>query len=200
VLRIPALRQLTPARQRNLLRYSLRRCGLPLPPSAVLERILAEAMPAREDAMPCVAWAGAEVRRYRDRLHLLPPLAPIPEADRTAWEVAHPLTLPGLGTLRATPARGQGFKVSGRVEIGFRAGGERCRPAGRGHHHPLKKLLQEADLPPWERDRLPLVFVDSRLAAVADLWVCDPFGVAPHETGMVLSWERSATGSCAKGK
>ena len=57
------------------------------------------------------------------------------------------------------------------LERRFRVGGERCKPLGRNHSQSLKKLLQEARVPAWERDKLPLFYVNGRLAMVADLWV-----------------------------
>jgi hypothetical protein len=38
------------------------------------------------------------------------------------------------------------------------------------------------------RDRLPLIYVDKELAAVADLWVCDKFHTHPEEVGITFSW------------
>ena len=34
-------------------------------------------------------------------------------------------------------------------------------------------LLQEAGIPPWWRDDIPLLYHDGALVAVADLWLCD---------------------------
>jgi tRNA(Ile)-lysidine synthase len=57
----------------------------------------------------------------------------------------------------------------------FRVGGERFKPFGRKHSQSLKKLLQEAKVPVWERDHLPLFYVNGELAMVADLWVVSGF-------------------------
>jgi tRNA(Ile)-lysidine synthase len=61
---------------------------------------------------------------------------------------------------------------------------------GRRHHHKLKKLLQAAGVPPWERRRLPLIFVGAELAAVADRWVCAPFAARDGEPGVQIVLER----------
>jgi tRNA(Ile)-lysidine synthase len=71
-----------------------------------------------------------------------------------------------------------------------RRGGERCQPDGRRHSQSLKKLLQEAGLPPWWRDRLPLLWCGDELAAVADLWICEGYAAAPGEAGWLLHWRR----------
>ena len=106
-----------------------------------------------------------------------------------------PLQLPAAGgTLRVTPGTGCGIRATAvcaaGVRVAWRQGGERCRPAGRGHRHTLKKLFQEQGIPPWERDRIPLIYIDDALAAVVGLWVCDPFQAGPAEPGLLVDWER----------
>jgi tRNA(Ile)-lysidine synthase len=39
---------------------------------------------------------------------------------------------------------------------------------------------------PWLRDRLPLLWVDGELAAVANLWVAAPFACPSGVTGLRL--------------
>jgi tRNA(Ile)-lysidine synthase len=90
---------------------------------------------------------------------------------RTAGHGLRPAALPACG-----------------VEVGYRRGGECCRPAGGRHHRALKKLFQEAGVPPWERAHIPLIFVDNVLAAVAGHWVCEPFAAAAGETGLSIEW------------
>jgi tRNA(Ile)-lysidine synthase len=50
--------------------------------------------------------------------------------------------------------------------------------------------LQEAGVPPWERDRLPLLYVDERLAVVAGLWVAADLAAGPDAAGLVLEWQK----------
>jgi tRNA(Ile)-lysidine synthase len=38
-----------------------------------------------------------------------------------------------------------------------RGGGERIRLPGRRHTHSLKHALQDAGIPPWRRERLPVL-------------------------------------------
>jgi tRNA(Ile)-lysidine synthase len=109
------------------------------------------------------------------------------------WVLAAPLALPGAGgILTATAETGCGIRVAavpdGRVRVAWRQGGECCMPAGRGHHHSLKKLFQERGIPPWERSRIPLIYIQDRLAAVAGLWICEPFQAGPAESGFRINW------------
>jgi tRNA(Ile)-lysidine synthase len=48
--------------------------------------------------------------------------------------------------------------------------------------------LQEYDVPPWLRDRLPIIYCGDEIAAVADLWVCEGFVAATNERGWCIEW------------
>ncbi len=187
-----ALSLLSPSRRRNLLRAWLREAGLPPPPAGRLRELAGPFLEAARDRQPRVSWSGVEVRRYRDAVYAMPAwVAPDP-VHVFPWDVRERLALPG-GVLRAEAAVGAGLQQAlcrpGTVAVRWRRGGERCRPAGHPHTRPLKHLLQEAGMPPWRRDRLPLVYLGDRLAAVAGLWVCEPCAAGPGEPGWVLRWE-----------
>lgn len=207
-LSIPALRALSERRQRHLLRYWLRQLRLPIPDARQLRQLLHDALTAAADRNPCVRWPGAEVRRYREALYATSPLqlhdirqSFIWRADAEGWP---PLDLPGVGQLRMQETVGAGLRsealARGLLIVQFRQGGERFRPAGRSHSQELKKLLQQAGIPPWERERLPLVYgviakdsghaalakeetTTHQLLAVAGLGIAADFAAEPGETG-----------------
>jgi len=190
VLRINPLMRLQPMRQRNVLRYWLHRvCALPLPGTAQLQRILDEVLPAAKDATPLVHWPGAEVRRYRDTLHAMPPLPVLASDWQQHWDLQNSLHLPTGGSLQVQPGEGVGLHKSDLeqgVTIRYRRRGERCRLPGREHHHELKKLLQDWGVPPWQRDRIPLIYIGDQLAQVTGFCVCEPFAVKPGEIGLQI--------------
>ncbi len=194
-LKLSGLAALPPAEGRAVLRTWIRNRGFPLPDTGRLDRILQEMAAAREDRNPLVHWPGAELRRFRGRLYLGSPRPDLDPATVLEWDGGMPLELPaGLG--RLCPEQGpDGISPAlwkgGRIQVRFRTGGERCRPRARGKTRDLKKLLQEFDIPPWERERIPLVLIDGRLAAVADLLLCEPFQAGEGEQGIRLRWERA---------
>ncbi len=162
-----------------------------------MQQILHDVLTAAVDRNPCVHWPGAEIRRYRELLYALAPLEPH-DAQRTLiWrtdaEGGWPLLeLPGVGWLRMQAAVGAGLRTealaSGSLMVGFRQGGERFRPVGRCHRQELKKLLQQAAIPPWERERLPLIYQEGTkpqqpLLAVVGLGVAADFAAMPGESG-----------------
>ena len=191
-LLIPVLCRLSPARQRNLLRYFIRQQGLPLPDHRRLQAVLDDFLPAAVDAVPLVSWSGAELRRYRDRLYAMTPLPTLPETGwELRWDGYGVLQLPdGLGCYRLVERDGgldprwlQGHEWT----IRLRHGGERLRLPGHAHHASLKGLLQQAGIPPWRRERLPLLYIDGVLAQVAGLWTTQAFVAADGMNGWVLN-------------
>ncbi|WP_231971497.1 tRNA lysidine(34) synthetase TilS [Thiohalobacter thiocyanaticus] len=192
-LSVAALLHYTPPRRRNLLRYWLHGLGLLMPSEAVLEQIEQSVLGARADTMPRVHWPGGEVRRYRDDLYAMPPL-PVPPAQRQGWDGGDVNIPAAAGRLEVMPTPGQGLArealAGRRLQLGFRVGGERLAPAGRGHHHSLKHLFQERGIPPWERDRVPLVYCDDELVAVAGLWLAEGWQARGEQPGLVLQWSR----------
>jgi len=183
---------LAPARARAVLRCWIRSRGMRVPDKAAVDRVLDEVAGAAPDRNPCLRWGGAEVRRYRNTLYLHAPLPSSGPAVALDWDGSSLLALPGGGVLHAAPGSAG---IDGvlwyreRLQVRFRRGGERCRPWGRAHSQTLKRLFQEAGVPPWVRDRVPLVYAGEHLVAVGDLWVCEPFH-AEAPRGVDLRWDR----------
>lgn len=174
-LETKALLALSDARQRNVLRRALKRAGLPPAPATRLRQVLDELIPAKVDAVPLVRWPGAEIRRYRKCIYLLPELGSWSTPAEQAFDVAgNTLDLGSLGQLRLLPDAAPGIRadiVRDGLTVRFRMGGEEIRPVGHPCTHKLKKLLQQKGVVPWMRDKIPLLWSGSRLVAVGDLWI-----------------------------
>jgi tRNA(Ile)-lysidine synthase len=195
-LSITALLQLSVPRRRSLLRHWVRLQGGTMPGSRHLLRVEEECLNCRRDAQPRVHWGDVEVRRFRDGLFLLTPLPAHDPAQVIAWSDAQPLSLPaGMGEVMLIPAN-SGLSLqkwrSAKVEIRFRQGGERCIPAGSKQHRSLKKLFQVWSVPPWLRDRIPLIYLDGELAAVPNRLLCEPFIAASGEPAVTPCWKTDA--------
>lgn len=189
-INIAALSKLSDARQRNVLRRALKRLGLSVAPATRLRQIIDELIPARADAEPRVHWPGAEARRYRDFIYLLPEFsdqrpAAVPALDNSERSID--LGRYGRLSLRAGPAVGIRQEVIERgLRVDFRRGGEEICPFDHARTHKLKKLLQQQGIVPWMRDRIPLLYSADRLVAVADLWVAADVA---DEKGLRVLWE-----------
>lgn len=187
---IDGLQNLSASRQRNVLRRAVRLCGLPPPPATRVYQVIHELLMARADAQPLVTWAGAEVRRYRDYLYIMPSRQVIEGAVTGTLKPGGPsLALgSGLGSLVLAKGIGEGIdpKLAQQgLTIRYRDGGETIRINGQGRTRKLKKLLQEEGIVPWLRSGLPLLFAEERLVAVADLWVEADCVASP---GLKVKW------------
>lgn len=156
--------------QKALIREWLAGQGLPLPEEQQVLRVLTEVLRAAPDATPCMRWQGCEVRRYRDDLYAMPPLSAHDPRQVLAWDIAAPLRIASTQQTLQPELLGvwrdyaQQHQLN--VQVRFRQGGEKVYLPQRGGHHDLKKLLQEAGIPPWQRDRLPLIYVGQELVMV----------------------------------
>lgn len=194
VLSVSAVLSLSPARQRNVLRYWLRTRGFLAPSTQHLEALVCQLADTPRTGHGRFTWPGTEMHRYRDQLHVMTPLTSLPPGLDVIWDLERPLALPQLGgRLQAVAVQGQGIsraRLAGTaVRVRTRRGGEVCRLPGRAHHHKLKKLLQDQGVVPWRRDRLPLIYCGDQLVAVADLWVCAPYAAAAEEAGWQIQWQ-----------
>jgi len=185
------LSALSPARQRNVLRFAIRALNLPLPGSRQLAEIRRAIHVSRPDAETCVSWPGGEARIYRDHLFLQAPMSRILEISAPdglrpdiRWSSA-------IGELALEPASGIGLPdqwVREGLKIRFRRGGERFRPLNRGHSRPLKKWLQEAGIVPWMRPWIPLIMRNESIVAVGDLWLADSVREIPAGKCWQVVW------------
>jgi tRNA(Ile)-lysidine synthase len=196
-LSLTALRQLSTARQRNLVRYWIRQNGFQASSAQHLGRILEQVNRPSRSGLACVDWPDVEVHRYRDQLTILPRMSDPDRGLALPWQPPRAVEIPDTGwRLRAVAAQGAGLSQAhvarAALTLRLRQGGEICQLAGRQHHHKLKKLLQEAGVPPWERERLPLIYADGELAAIGDRWVCAPFAAQPDEPGWRIVLEKSS--------
>lgn len=176
-LSVVALSQLSAIRLRNALRVWLADKQLPLPNARRLS-VVGNLLRARADGQPRLTWPGAEIRRYRDDLYAGPPLLPHDPLKVIEWDLEAPRQLPGRSTpllpdeLRSNVDRLKSTKV--RFTIRFRQGGERIRIEPQGPTRSLKTLFQNAGVPPWLRDRVPLLYADEQLIEVVGYWTCFP--------------------------
>lgn len=183
-----------PERRARVLRRWLEQAGLPPLPAAGVARIESDLLGARADAAAAFDWAGARVRRWRHLLHASQRQAPLPAAFRTQWDGRAPLQLPGGDVLLLEgdgPGTG-GAAAPGPFLVHARGGGERVVLPGRDHSHALKQVLQERGVPPWVRERLPLLSApDGSLLAAGDVVLSAQFQRQLEQAGLRLHWRRA---------
>ncbi|MBT9567762.1 MAG: tRNA lysidine(34) synthetase TilS [Thiobacillus sp.] len=179
---------LSDSRARNLLRYFIAQQGWPLPNLRRLNEALHQLRDAQSAAGVCVGLGRVALRRYRRGAYLVPVRDPLPQTRRV-WQGEAELVLEQLGKkVLLTPTRGAGLSrarlEAGHVELGVRAGRETLRLAVGGPHRTLKNLLQEAAVPPWERDRLPVLLCNGALVWAEGVGMDADHLAAPDEPGI----------------
>src|SRR5690606_16641830 len=139
--------------------------------------IVGEVVTAGADAQPQVSWRAGQqtlvLRRHAELLQVLTaPVDPVAIDAEIDLLPGQTLTLPGNGSVTLTLGDAVLPRDVSRFSIRYRRGGESLRLQGR-RTRALKKILQESGLPPWQRQRLPLLFADDELVAVAGVGVAE---------------------------
>ncbi|MES2561473.1 MAG: tRNA lysidine(34) synthetase TilS [Pseudomonadota bacterium] len=189
------LRQLTPARAKNLLRFVIAEHGWAMPDADSLNEALRQTLSASADARVCVNLGECELRRQGAVIHLLKRATKRErgEHDIVTWEGQRTLHLPSLGgVLTMTPRRGAGLSTarlqSAPVTIRVRVGGERLQPDSVRPTRTVKNLLQEARVPAWERERLPCIYSGDQLACVPGVATDHRFCGRRGEPSVLPAW------------
>jgi len=200
-LELAPLLALSAARQRNALRHFL--ASLTLLPDSRHFAGWETLKSAAHDANPIWKLQDGELHRSAGRLWWLSGdwLKQPPATPPTWHNLGQPLRLPGNGELHLI-----GEPPAGALQVRYRSGGERLLLAGRGSRD-LKRLLNENRLPTFIRPRLPLLFCQEQLLAVANLPIIPPLPrgevLAPRlpERGrgrLMLHWQPPALWPCIK--
>lgn len=188
ILAISSLLKLSVMRRNNVLRYWLKQLHFSLPSQKQLQQIDV-LLKSRIDASPQVNWGNVQLRRYRDYIYALSLLKnekPF-EVGFTVWKLDQIVTLPTLDQLTSKQVLGAGLLLKERqVDVTFRRGGERFCASNHQGSHPLKKLFQEWGVPPWERNKIPLIYYQKKLIAVVGYDIDPHFAAKQNEVGFVI--------------
>ncbi|HLD09023.1 MAG TPA: tRNA lysidine(34) synthetase TilS [Methylophilaceae bacterium] len=194
-LDLAVLASLSEPRARNLLRWWLSANSQSLPSTIRLQEMLRQLLTAKADARVKIAINSAEgvyLRRYQGFAYLESNSHSLPIA--LLWQGEAELRLPDNSRLVFEKKLGCGlaFKRLGinKLRIAHRTGGERFKPDLAKPTRTLKHLLQEADMPPWQRERLPLVYCDDVLAVVPGIGVACTMQARADETGLTILWQQ----------
>ena len=178
----------------RMLRAFLLEHGMRAPSEAKLAEMLRQLLAAKSDARVRIAHDGKEIRVYRGQVIVknaerAKPFTPV------RWSGERKLALPQLGgELRFRRTRGAGIDLSKvaheEMTVRLRTGGERLQPDAKRPRRTLKNLFQEAGIPPWERERLPLLFCGADLVWVPGLGADVRYRAAAGSKGTLPEWKQ----------
>jgi tRNA(Ile)-lysidine synthase len=204
-LRVEKLRAFDAPRARNLLRFLISERGWRMPDADRLEEALRQALSARRDAQLRVELGDCELRRHGTLIYVLPARATSTTALPLTWRGEREVPVPCAGgVLSMMPAHGDGISAArlaeGEVTIRGRAGGERLQVREGARRRTVKNLLQEARMPPWQRERVPFIYCGDALACIPGVAVDWRFVAIGGEPSIRASWkaEDGAAGWCPR--
>lgn len=197
-LNVSLLLDLSIARFNNLIRYFLAKSNCLMPSTEQLIQVRQQLF-ASNVKTPEIKVADHYLRRFKGLLYLTDTLE-----DVSSWQnelsifsglekelgISEQIVLPGnIGKLyfditdgtdigdnlnetlqRLTPPNPNQI-----VSIKFKHKNPRCLPHYRQHSRPLKKVLQELEIPPWQRTRIPFLYYGEELVAAVGYFVCQEY-------------------------
>ena len=146
-IQVLPLTELPERRVANVLRYYIAQRGFLMPSNKVLTELIS-VLRAKDDAKVILKWHLYEVRRYDNELYFFDG-----EPDRSNEDC------PLFNKL----------KDQTNFTIRFRQDGQRVRLKGKKHSSSLKKILQSANIPPWERDKLRMYYINETLVGMESI-------------------------------
>jgi tRNA(Ile)-lysidine synthase len=193
-LRVNGLRGLSMARIKNVLRHFLALHGVAMPNAARLTECARQVLQGGRGTRLAIDLGSHQLRRFADELRVVPASSTVERDFTRRWRGENKLHLPELGgTLVLKKCRGTGISLdklaAQPVTIRLRQGGERFRPHPARPRRSLKNLLQEARVPPWQRDRLPLLFRGKALVYVPGIGIDSAFRASAGEPAVEPRWE-----------
>lgn len=198
-LTVAALQALNQPRAKNLLRYFLHVRGAPMPQAVQLDDMLRQLCGARQDAGVCIAYGDWQVRRYQGKVYALHAPGEFDRSLVLPWHGEAGLDWPALNTrLRFDQSQGLGVSLEklkrASVTLRLRSGGETLRPEPKAAKRTLKNLLQEHHVPPWQRDRLPLLYCGDELVCVPGVAIAAEYRPDGHEAAIQVELEGARIG------
>lgn len=213
---LQGLAELAMNRIKNVLRWWFAKTQLAMPSSEYLTEIIDQLLNSKADANvniqlnlndqlsqitqlnsniqlnPSIEVKHLSLKRFQKRAYLL--------AEQNTqdfdllWSGEAELNLPNGGKLQFKQVTGAGLALKfgmTKLRITNRDGGERFKPNVLRPTRTLKHLLQEANIPPWKREYLPLVYWHDTLAFVPNIGLAHELQAGENELGLEITWQDS---------
>lgn len=165
--------------------------NLKMPSITFLQQLSNQVIAAKKSANPLLKRSDCQIRRYQNKLYCLTQVneTMMPQIWSPTQEKVQLSRKSSLQRVLATTGISQHLWQASTITIHYRKGGEKIALPNRQGHHGLKKLFQEAQIPPWERSQIPLVYCNDSLIAIAHLWISsDVF--TTNQACYQLKWQR----------
>ena len=194
-IHLERLRKLDFLRAKNLLRYIFSQHDITQPSTIKLEEILRQLWTVKSDNHLHLSFGEIEIRLFKNVVKLLPrtKFHDLGQDQLFYWHGEPDWLIESLGgVIKWTNSMGIGINTKKLMEnpvaVRLRKGGERFQPNCKRPRRSLKKIFQEAAIPEWERNNLPLLLSGDRLVWVAGIGIDCKFQALPGEFSLMPSW------------
>lgn len=187
---LAALLALSPARLGNLLRWQIRLQAAEAPSRARLAEAVRQLHAAAAHRPLRLALGELACCAYRGEVWLEDASAPLPQACAWRGEACLPW---GGGSVALQRVAGDGLSLAalhaaGEVVLRTRWPGMGMRLHAGGARRSFKKLCQEAGVPPWLRERLPVLSADGEAVWIGGIGMAGGWRAAAGEAGIAPQW------------
>ena len=163
-----------------------------MPSQKIMDQIYTQIISAKKDAQINIHISSEmSVRAYKNFLWLVK-IKKEKNIYDLIWKGEDIFELPGSGKLLFKSCLGKGISLekvgSSILRIQNRKGGERFKPKRNQPTRTLKYLLQEINMPPWERELLPIIYSEDMLVAVPNYGVHHEFITDKDKMGLIIEW------------
>jgi tRNA(Ile)-lysidine synthase len=191
-LNVKTLDKLSNARAKNALRFWLELNNQMMPSRDLLDELLRQVLTAKKDATIKIQLSkDFEIRRYKDEIYIVKKNLKGQKNYEIIWKGESKILLPNGTQLNFKKVKGRGinfkFLDHQKLKIRNRQGGEFFKPDSKRPTKKIKQLLQESDVPPWEREFFPMIFIGGELACVPNFGIDQKYQAGPQMTGLEVN-------------
>lgn len=200
------------AYQSALIRLFLQRMQVRLPSEAQLNEVLKQLAGKAVN----VRWGQQQLRSYAGYLYLLPVFAEVSDfRAELRWQASEHKTLvelpDAIGVLSLKHAEltddkladdelaDEGFPQQVKLrdgavlQVALAQPGDKFKRRPGGQWHSIAHLLKKQGVPPWQRQRWPVLWADGELAWAAQLGGCQGYAAtwSTHSTACLIDWQKT---------
>lgn len=198
-IQLNLLAHLSEARINNALRWWLNQHACDIPTASHLTQIRQQLFEAKLDASVKIKLSASLIlRRFQGSAFIVENdkttnISDLLSAFSMIWQGEKVITLPDQSRLSFSKKTGEGIAMrhleDAQLMIRYRQGGETLKPAKNRPSRSLKSLFQTSNIPPWQRERLPLLFLNNELIAITNTAVAASVKAQADEQGLCVKWK-----------
>jgi len=175
----------------DVLRYWVRCEGLMLPSTTKMNELMRQVFGKDTRGRGGMRWKEGEFRAYRGFLYLLPVQPKLCNPVTQHWRGLDSVCIKEVEVELSVRRRsGSGIKLSfiknSQFILDWQHKARVIRPSWSRHNRTIKNLFQESGVPPWERCRIPYVYLGDNLVCIPGLAVEKAYAASGTEIGLEI--------------